>query len=155
MPLKNWIRSAVTGIMLERPAQKMTLPELADKLDTAGQEIAQRAASADDTPDNREQLRHIIGIERWGQSRLRVALGGPLAEDTSDAYRPADEMPWLDLQEEFQIARRDTIALARELAEIEIDPTLTIPHEEYGKLTVFGWLRYLDVHSSLESKRIL
>ena len=30
----------------------------------------------------------------------------------------------------------------------------TVRHNDYGPLTVRGWLRYLDIHASMESKKI-
>jgi len=152
--LKNWIRSAVTGLMIERPAQKLTLEEHAAQLSTSGEAILDALAAAADSDENRDQLVHIIGIERWGQRRLRVALGEPLLADEVDDYLPAADLDWTALQEAFQAARQDTLALIEQLAGIEIDTSLTIPHNEYGKLTPYAWLHYLEVHSTLESKRI-
>lgn len=152
--LKNWIRSAVTGLMLERPAQKLTLKEHAAQLSASGKSIREALAAAGDSDENRDQLVHIIGIERWGQRRLRVILGEPLLDDDSDDYLPSADLNWAALQEMFRAVRQETLDLIEQLTEVEIDTSLTIPHNEYGKLTPYAWLRYLEVHSTLESKRI-
>lgn len=152
--MKNWIRSAVTGMMFERPAQKLTLDQLGSLLEQSGSDLMDRFAAAPATDANGDQLRHIIGIERWGQSRLRVALGDALQDDDYDAYRPADDLDWDALQEMFRVTRADTLALAHALDRAGLDTTVTVPHNQYGKLTVYAWLRYLDVHSKLEGQRI-
>jgi len=152
--MKNWIRSAVTGMMFERPAQKLTIGQLGARLAQSGSDLMDQFAAAPETDANRSQLCHIIGIERWGQSRLQVALGDPLRDDEYDDYRPADDLDWDALQEMFRTTRADTLALAHRLDQAGLDTTVTVPHNQYGKLTVYAWLRYLDVHSKLEGQRI-
>lgn len=152
--MSNWIKSAVTGLMLERPAQKLTLSEHIDQLAQTGEALTFHFASCDDTPANREQLRHIIGIECWSQSRLRVFLGDPLDMDEVDTYRPSEDSTWEELQREFVLTRDDTLGIAETLLERDIDTGPTVPHNQYGKLTAFAWLRYIDFHANLESKRI-
>ncbi len=152
--MKNWIQSAVTGLLLERPAQKLTIGQLAAALAQSGSDLMDQFAAAPGTDANREQLRHIIGIERWGQSRLRVALGDPLPEDDSDAYHPAEDLDWAALQEMFRTTRAATLELAYQLDRAGLDTTVTVPHDQYGKLTVYAWLHHLNVHSKLEGQRI-
>lgn len=152
--MKNWIQSAVTGLLLERPGQKRTIDEHATALDRLGMELQALYAAAPDTPANREQLRHIIAIERWGQRRLRVFLGEPPDDEDSNAYRPPADLDWETLQTLFAETRAETVRLATALAQAQPDPSATVTHNQYGKLTVLGWLHYLGAHASLESKRI-
>lgn len=152
--MKNWIQSAVTGLLMERPAQKLTLAEHITQLAESGEALAYHYSQCPDTEQNCAQLAHVITIERWGQDRLRAFLGDPLPDNTSDAYRPAADLAWQDLQDEFAATRENTLALAEQLADQDIDDTVTIPHDQYGKLTVRGWLHYLNAHANLKSKRI-
>ena len=154
MTIKSWIQSAVTGLLVERPAQKMTLDEHVVQLQAAGEEISRKLAAAPDTPANRDKLCHVIGIERWAQGRLRVFLGEPLVDDDPDGYRPSSHLNWDALSATFRAARQETIELAQQIAAADPDPTLMVTHSQYGKLTAQGWLHYITTHASLEVKSI-
>ena len=147
--LKGWI----AGLLIERPAKKWTLTQLATRLEAAGQQMEQRMAEAGDAQPNREKACHIIGIERWGQRRLQVALGEPLIVDKYHAYRPGPDLDWQELRAEFHATRQDTIALVHRIDKAGAD-TVLVPHNDFGNLSVRGWLRYLDKHASIEGKRI-
>lgn len=54
----------VTHFLLERPAAKRSFDELAEDLQARLPALEQRCVTAADTPANRDQLAHIIGIER-------------------------------------------------------------------------------------------
>ena len=95
-------------------------------------------------------LSHIIGIERWGQSRLRVFLGEPFTQDEYNGYRPARDVPWDELVGQFSATRSETIALARALDEALIAPDKTVLHNQLGPLSARAWLRYLQTHASRE-----
>ena len=58
--------------VLEGPTRRRSYAELGRQLDKAGTRLDARLARAADTESNREWARHIIGIERWGQSRLKA-----------------------------------------------------------------------------------
>ncbi len=153
----DWIQSAVTGLLLERPAQQLTFEQHAEVLAQNGEALAYHFAACADTSANREQLRHIIGVERWGQGRLRAFLSGQTGLEMSDArasHDPDTALDWAALQAAFMAARVETVALARALAGLDLDPSVTVIHNQYGKLSARAWLRYLDTHASLESKRI-
>ena len=70
MTLQSKLKSLIVGLLIERPANKLTLVQLTANLEAAGQQLEQRMAEAGDTPPNREKASHVIGIERWGQRRL-------------------------------------------------------------------------------------
>ncbi len=140
--------------MLERPAKSRSLGELTAKLQASGEELARRFAGAKGSEKNRDKLRHIISIERWGQRRLMVGLGEPFVADESRAYKPEPQTGWDALQGEFSQTRRETLRIADALAQKGVDPTVTVSHNQFGPLTLRGWLRYLETHASFEGKRI-
>jgi hypothetical protein len=141
-------------LLIERPARKLTFSELIAQLEQSGKQMTERLAACPDTPPNRRQLCHVIGMERWGQRRLRVALGEPFLTEEYDHYRPSNERPWDELNVEWDSTRQSILALANDLSQTSIPVGLKIPHNQFGPLSVKGWLRYLDVHASSEGKRI-
>ena len=153
MTISSKLKSWIVGLLIERPASKLTLAQLAASLETTGQQIEQRIAEAGDSPSNRKKAYHVIGIERWGQRRLRVALGEELIMDRYHGYRPAPELEWQELGAAFHAARQDTIALVEQIETAGADAVL-VPHNNLGDLSVRGWLRYLDKHAGLEGKGI-
>lgn len=146
--------SLYRSLLIERPAAKRLPGELAAELDAAGQKIQERIATAENTEKNRQSLSHIIGIERWGQRRLRVALGEPFVEERYNRYQPDRELSMGQLQQQFQETRAETVVLAQKLAESKQWAVGAIRHNDLGDLSVRGWMQYLLVHANLESKRI-
>lgn len=140
--------------LTERPARKATWEQQIADLEAGGTALQTRLAAAPDLPRNREVLRHIVGIERWGQSRLRSALGAPLIMDEYDGHRPDAAQDWEALKAGFAATRAGTLALARELQAAGIDRARSIPHNQMGSITVGGWLQYLKFHARLEGMRI-
>ena len=153
MTISSKLKSWIAALLIERPAKKLTLAQLAASLAATGQQMEQRMAEGGDTPSNREKAHHIIGIERWGQRRLQVALGEELIMDRYHEYRPASVLDWQELRAVFHATRQDTIALAQRIEKAGADAVL-VPHNDFGDLSVRGWLRYLDYHASLEGRRI-
>ena len=138
--------------MAERHAGGKSIAELADELEASGRVMDERMAGKPDTPGNREAIAHWVGIERWGQRRLRVALGEPLVEDAYHPYRPDKAEGVEALREAFAETREGTVALARDLADEGVDPERTIRHNDLGDLSVRGWLAYLIQHPEQESR---
>ena len=148
------IIGAILRPIVERSAKGQTYTQLAQKLTTSGDEVAQRFARAADTPKNRQTMNHIIGIERWGQRRLRSALGEPTVSDEYDGYRlPADSSK-AQLVEAFTMTRRETLALARQLEQAGAPLSRTVPHNSVGDLSIGGWLAYLAGHAGREAGRM-
>ena len=144
---------SVLRFLTERGARGLTYESATQKLESTGEEIAARMARAAETPKNRDQANHIIGIERWGQRRLRIALGEPPLRDEYDGYRvPGETMA--ALREAFRSTRAETVALVRELQAAGIAPETTVPHNDMGDTTLLGWLFYLNGHASRESSRL-
>ena len=142
------------NLILERQGRKWTMSAWGEKLAASGESISHRLNKYSDSQRNRQVLSHIIGIEQWGQSRLRVGLGEPYQEDEYDNYRPSKNRSWEQLKAEFRMARKKTVALAEALDDNQVDQFMTVNHNQYGPLTLGGWLRYLNMHANLESKRI-
>ncbi|MFO7546991.1 MAG: hypothetical protein R6W77_15980 [Trueperaceae bacterium] len=135
-------------------ARGRTIEDLAQRLEASREPVEAQVFGAADTPENREAINHLLGIERWGQSRLRVALGEPFERDSYRGYRLPDDTPLADLQAGFRDTRSGTIALARELQQAGVDPGHTVPHNDLGDLTLVEWLAYLDGHAARERFRI-
>ncbi|MCX6049850.1 MAG: DinB family protein [Chloroflexi bacterium] len=150
--IKNWAIYNLSSLLWERPARKTTITELITKLEQSGQAIATRAETAADTPANRELLRHISGIERWGQRRLRVFLGKAFIQDEYDSYQPAASLNLPQQREFFQKTRQATIELARQLATAKLNETATVRHNFFGPMSARAWLTYLAGHANREGK---
>jgi hypothetical protein len=140
--------------LLERPGKKWTMSAWGEKLNASGEKIERRLEKAPDSERNRQTLSHIVGIELWGQSRLRVGLGEPFKEEEYDGYRPSRSRSWEQLKAEFRLARKKSVALAEALDDQQVDQFMPVKHNQYGMITLGAWLRYLDMHANLESKRI-
>jgi hypothetical protein len=138
-----------------RLGRNTTTAELADVLEANGRTLSQRFAAQADGPKLRETLRHVIGIERWGQRRLRVALGEPFEPGGHRPYRPSDDADLDRLRVAFATTRADSVALARKLAAPDVDPELRIRHDDLNELGVNAWLAYLDGHANIEARRRL
>jgi hypothetical protein len=147
------IMGSALRALVERGASKYSVEELEAHLRESGEEVTGKLAAAADSPHNREVACHVIGIERWGQSRLTTCLGRPRVDDEYDGYRPAaDSMA--TLTEEFREARRDTLAQIELLRQIDGLESRTCAHNDMGELSVKGWLSYLDSHATRELRRL-
>jgi hypothetical protein len=141
-------------VAIKRPARKLSLGDLATKLEDAGKTLELRYGAAMDTPANRETVRHIVGIERWGQRRLEVFQGKEAVEDEFDDYQPSASASWRDLKLAFANTRRRTVETARQLDKANVGDDRTAVHNSQGPLTAREWLYYLRLHADLESRRI-
>ena len=147
------LRESITNRFLERPFRNLSAAQMAQRLELDGRTLERTFAAAKDSEHNRQLLSHVSGIERWGQSRLHVALGEPLATDEYDGYRPSREASWAELQDAFRSTRQQTVALAGHLDQA-IASGVKVPHNQFGPLTVRSWLRYLDIHANMEAKKL-
>ena len=75
MSLFDNIVGSIVHTMTERSARGKSYADFLRGLDKTGQTVHGRFMVSSDTPGNRQKGQHIVGIERWSQSRLRVALG--------------------------------------------------------------------------------
>lgn len=148
------VKAFFGDLFLRRPARKRSLEEHLAVLEKSGEALQARAARAAATDANRAHLRHIIGIERWGQRRLGTILGQPPIADESDSYQPAAALDWPTLREELIRTRQETVTLGRQIAARGIDDAVTARHNDIGALNAREWLRYLAVHARVESLRL-
>lgn len=138
--------------LLERPAARIGVDGLVERLDADRGPLAAVAAAAADAAA-RKQLRHVIAIERWGQNRLRAALGDVAFErDESRGYAPPEDESLAQLVERFDAVRAETVALGRRVAAADAGET-KVEHNSLGPISARAWLRYLHVHGELEMKR--
>ncbi|MEZ4865144.1 MAG: DinB family protein [Caldilineaceae bacterium] len=131
-----------------------SLDELVAAAAASGQNISHALADKADTPENRKQLRHIIGIERWGQRRLQTLLGEPLLQDEYDGYQPAESLDFQALRAEFAQTRQTTLDLVRTLQQKGVAETGQALHNGMGEVPVTIWVRYLTMHANFEHTRI-
>lgn len=109
----GWLKNVMSQLALEFPVRNKNISELAALLEISGKEIKGKLATAqNDSADNQEQMRHIIGIERWGQPRLRGFLGDAAPHDEHDDYLPETGADLRELLALFQEARAKTVYLA-------------------------------------------
>ncbi len=142
------------GLILDRPASRRSYAAHEMALTASGAALDARCAAAPATPVNLALLRHIVGIERWGQRRLRSALGEPQTSDEMDGYLPPTSVEHGELCALIQQTRAETISIIRTIAEAQIAPTMRLRHNSFGPLTVAGWLRYLAMHAEMESWKL-
>lgn len=146
----SFIKNKIVGFLIERPGSQQDLAGWQQTLQTSGQTLVADFAAKADSENNRRVLSHIIGIERWGQRRLQVALGAAPMADEYDSYRPARECTWAEMQQDFAETRQETAVLLTKIT----DPTIKIRHNDLGDLTVLGWLQYLNMHANMEAKKL-
>lgn len=165
MTMRERLRGAAVGALLERPAKRQGLARQVQGLQEAGKKLSARLGGAAGTPQEQEVLRHIIGLERWGGRRLRLATefgdaGSGVRDlqavfsDTHHAYKPLETASWVELQEKFAATRRETVELAQRLMAKPEAAEVRVPHNDLGELTVGAWLRYLQLHASFEGRKI-
>lgn len=154
MGLKDTVMHGIAGLIIERPAKDKSFDQLAGGLAQTGEAIEQRAAAAQDKAKAVAVMRHITGIERWGQNRLRVFLGAPFVRDEYDGYQPGSSLDLAGQIAAFNETRAETIALARQLQTANLPPDAAVEHNDFGPLSARGWIAYLNSHASRESTRI-
>lgn len=148
------IQQAFKYFFLERPASKKDVSQWITSFAESGEAIQKKTLSAADSESNRKVLSHIIGIERWGNRRLEVALGEPFIQDEYNNYRPPRDASWEQLQTDFADTRNETTQLLQKIKESNIELSKMISHNQYGDISLKGWMRYLVMHANLESKRL-
>lgn len=148
------IRKLILNFFIERPGAKKTVPQWQQQFEQSGRHLLERAEAVDDSDMNRKVMSHIIGIERWGQSRLKVGLGEPFIKDEYNDYRPARDADWETLKGQFAKTRSETTALLGQIEAKSVDTSTKVVHNQHGRISLKGWMRYLDMHAGLESKRL-
>ncbi len=153
MGLRDTIMKTFGGMFLELLAKNKPCMQTADHMEADARTLLAHYAATGDGEYNRRVLSHVIGIERWGQSRLKVLLGAPFKQEEYDGYRPTREMTWDALQAQFTETRAETVRLAREVGS-KADNEQKVLHNMYGPLTARAWLNLLNTHANMESRKI-
>lgn len=151
MGLKETLGHLVGTVYFNGPARKLTLAQHTDLLRRTGTADSAKLASARGTEYERKQLRHVIGIERWSQRRLKVFLGEPFVLDGHREYKPPADAAWEQMRQDFGRMRAETVALAEQITARE--PDTRVEHNQFGPLTARGWLRYIEKHSEYELRK--
>ena len=154
MGLKSVLIEALGRWFFERPARKRSFDELAEELNRSSAQILERLAGFSPRPEDHERLRHIIGIERWSQRRLRVFLGEPFMLDGHHSYKPEENLDWPALLDAFKETRAQTLGMIDALSKPGAHSVAAVAHNEFGDFTAKGWLKYIEGHAASEAKRI-
>ncbi|WP_027481797.1 hypothetical protein [Deinococcus pimensis] len=147
------LRRFAVNQFLEKPTNGRRYAELADELHVSGERAALRLERLKDGVAAREAARHVIGIERWGQRRLLVALGEPFERDEHHPYKPPRDAALPELVSTFRETRAGTVDLARRLSDSPPSEGTRVEHNSLGPLSPRAWLRYLQTHADLETRR--
>lgn len=153
MSVRSVLLHTVAHLVFERPAQSLTSAHMQQRLTTGGDAVVAAMRHTSDTPAHQAIATHIIGIERWGQARLRDALTHTSTVEAYDHYRPASA-PMAQLAALMHATRADTCALAVQLADPANNAAHTAQHNTFGALSIAGWLQYLHRHSIMESRKL-
>lgn len=148
----SFLKKIAVTLFLELPVRGKAPAQLADQLEASGKTLSTRFKGASHTPKTHSVITHIIGIERWGQARVRVALGDPYRQEEYDGYRPAKETAWEELPRLFEETRAETVRLTRLLSDAQAQTP--IAHNEFGDISARGWLGYLNMHANIESRKV-
>jgi hypothetical protein len=153
MAIQDSLMRFAFGLFFERPAQGKSFEQLHDNLEKSGREIEQRLSNATVNAGNLETVRHIVGIERWGQGRLQKALLGQQIElDRYRPYRPDDNTDWAGLCAAFVDTRAQSLELARQYSQLGHNPT--VPHNQHAGFSAKGMFGYLQGHAHFESRKV-
>lgn len=131
-----------------------SLADLLRSAEQSGQTLTAYLAGKPDTPANRNQLRHVIGIERWGQRRLKTILGEPSVHDEYEGYQPAETRDLAALRDDFSATRAETLAIVNAIQQKGVAETAKADHNDMGEVSLRLWLRYLTMHANFEGKRV-
>jgi len=149
MPIQQQLFQLVGRYVFDRPGRKLTSAQHHERLVRSGNIVAQAIAYARPTSAHQRIARHIIGIERWALVRLAGFQGTTPPADEYDGYQPAPELPLPELADVFREVRAEVVAMGA------VSPTMgQITHNDLGPLSMGGWLRYIELHARIESKKL-
>lgn len=154
MPIVPFLLHKIAGLMFERPTRGVPATELLQRLEQSQDVFAQHIQQYAESHKNHLLLGHIIGVERWAQTRLRQCIDGPTAPDESDAYVPSPEVAFSVLLTNARDTRSESIVLLTVLMKAGVPLTRTIEHNQFGPLSVAAWFHYITTHSMLEARKM-
>jgi hypothetical protein len=152
--MTNIIMQGFAWLLLERKIQGKSYKGYSQLFEESCRLIQSLIDRAEDNSKNRWELLHIIGMERWMQSRMRVALGAPFIQEEYDSYRPPEDTPWQDLKRTFFDVREASCDLCIEFEAKNVDPAQKIVHNSVGEMSVKAWMEYVLSHSNRHAKRM-
>ena len=152
MSLREQIFNTIAKLFFERPNLKKSLQQISQEMEATGKTIDENAGSTPKTEQAQKTLRHISGIERWAQRRMRVFLGEEFNNEEYDDYRPSTDLSLDEQREFFRNVRQDTITLIQEFIDADISLTERVKHNDLGPFTVRGWLGYINTHANIEAR---
>ncbi len=154
MSLRTVIVHFVFSQGVERGARQRNYASLGDELQSGQEHLLAQVRRLPDSPANLEQMAHMIGIERWSQSRLKTLLGAELTLDEYDGYRPAVDLTLAQLADEYRKTRQASIALLKELQANEIPLTAKARHNDAGDISASAWFYYFMQHEGGHKTRM-
>lgn len=148
-----FLRHGIGTLLFNRPGEARGKDAHLAALEQSRQTLLAKYGNCPQTPRNHRIFTHVIGIERWAQTRLRTLLGSPLrAQEEYIGYRPPQNTPWYELLTMFEQTRADTLTIARAIPSDLY--ARRIPHNTWGQLNVGGWLTYIVGHARNETRLV-
>ena len=152
--MANIIGQAFAWLFFERKTVGKNYTDYRQLFGESSSFIQELIDRAEDNWKSRWELLHIIGMERWMQSRMKVALGAPYIQEEYDGYRPPEDMAWSDLKQTFIAVREASCDLCTEFDAKSVDARQKINHNQAGPMSVKAWMEYLLRHGDNHAKRM-
>ena len=153
MPIQQQLFQLVGRYVFDRPGRKLTSAQHREHLVQSGHVVAAAIAQARPTPHHQQVARHIIGIERWALVRLAGFHCTTPPADEYDGYQPDLQLTLTELATLFGEVRADVVAVAGTVTESAVSAPPVL-HNDFGPLSFGGWLRYIELHARIESKKL-
>ena len=141
-------------LFFERPWRSIDYATLHDLLEQSGATVVTGIHHANDTATNRDLIRHIIGIECWAQQRLNSLVNGQAYSAEYDALKPATTLTLTELADLMASTRAQSCAILQQLQQSGIALAQTVPHNQFGALSIIAWNRYIASHALIELKKL-
>lgn len=142
------ISQALAPAVLDWLVRDKSVDDLVTELEASGSRITQQLMNKQPTERNYKLLSHIIGIERWGQSRLTVLEGAPFVAGEYDPFRPPVGLSWNELQDQFKETRAKSLGMIKQLdSRSDVNGHMTVLHNDFGELNLSTWSHYLRLHA--------
>ena len=141
-------------LFFERPWQSTDDATIQSLLDHSGATVVIGMRQASDTPANRNLIRHIIGIECWAQQRLSSLVNGQGYSAEYDVLQPATTLTLTELADLMASTRAQSCAILQQLQQTRIALTQTVPHNQFGALSIVAWHHYIASHALIEHKKL-
>ena len=152
--MANILIRCFAWLLFERNTKGKSYADNKRQLEESATLVQSMIDEASDNEKSRQELLHIIGMERWMQSRMKVVLGEPFTQEEYDGYRPPEDAGWQDLKQAFIQTRHDSYDICDALATKNVDGSQTVTHNQLGELSIRAWMEYMLIHSRDHAKRM-